>query len=466
MLAKGKEVELEIDSAAFEGSAVARLEGFVVFVRNAVPGDRVRARIVRKKRSHADAVVEEVLKPSPHRVTPKCRYFESCGGCSWQNLAYEVQLKQKRQQVVDLFQRVGGLEFPEVPPVVASPESLYYRNKMEFTFGNRRWLTRAEIESGQEYDRHFALGLHVPKRFDRILDLEDCYLQSEMTPEIVNFVRQLAMDEKWSPYNVHTHSGFLRNLVIRTGKRTGDVLINLVTNRQDEERMVFFRDKVLERFPATTTIVNSVNDTRSPVAAGDETALHGTGAIHDSIGDYRFKIRPTTFFQPNTAQAEQIYELVKNWSDLHGTEEVYDLYCGVGAISLYVSRDAARVTGFDDHERSIEEAISNGRNNGISNCRFVAHDAADAVRTEVVAENGRPDLIILDPPRSGMHKDVCAGLVSLAAPRLIYISCNPATQARDLALLSPTYRIEAVQPFDMFPQTHHIENVVLLHRRS
>ena len=465
MVKKGQIVELTIESAAFEGSTVARHNDLVVFVRKAVPGDRLLAKIRRKRRRHAEASVEEILDPSPHRVEPRCRHFESCGGCTWQNYRYDQQLASKQQQVTDLFERIGDLESFEVRPTIPSPESFYYRNKMEFTFGASRWLTREEIASGQALERGFALGLHIPKRFDKILDLEECHLQSPRSAELVNFFRRLALDNGWSAYDSRSHIGYLRNLVIRTGTRTGELLVNLVTSRSEPQRMEQICSELLKAFPETTTFINSVNDTHSPVAAGKETVLHGEGFIHDQIGERRFRIGATTFFQPNTLQAEKLFSVAREMAGLKGDETVYDLYCGIGAISLFLSDSAALVAGFDHHEQSIQDAAVNSQSNGVKNCRFFAMDAREALRPGVTRELGLPQLVVLDPPRVGLHKDVCQAVLQSSVPRLVYISCNPATQARDLKILSPRYSIRAVQPVDMFPQTYHIENVVLLEAR-
>ncbi|HSR68608.1 MAG TPA: 23S rRNA (uracil(1939)-C(5))-methyltransferase RlmD [Acidobacteriota bacterium] len=463
MVKKGQTLELEIESAAFEGSSVARHEGMVIFVRNGVPGDRIRGLVIRKKKRHAEAVVEEVLEPSQQRTDPLCGHFGVCGGCTWQNYDYQGQLDSKRRQVGDLLQRIGRLSDLEVRPTLASPDIYYYRNKMEFSFGNARWLTREEIESGEDFDRDFALGLHIPKRFDRILDLHECHLQSETSAAIVNFVRQFARRRRWSAYDTRNHAGFLRNLVIREGKRSGQRLVNLVTKRSEPERMEEICQALLERFPdQVSTFVNSVNETRSPVASGDETVYHGEGSIQERIGGHTFRIAPTTFFQPNSLQAEQLFGVARQMADLKGDEKVFDVYCGVGAVSLFLSDSAAHITGFDLHRRAIEDAARNALDNGVKNCRFLAMDAVEALQPGVTRQLGLPALVVLDPPRTGLHKDVAKALLESNVPRIVYISCNPATQARDLQILSQRYTIEAVQPVDMFPHTYHIENVVAL----
>lgn len=456
-------MELTIESAAFEGSSVARHEGMVVFVRNAVPGDRIRALVIRKKKRHAEAVVEEILEPSPHRIEARCRYFGVCGGCTWQSYEYQGQLDSKRLQVIDLLQRIGAIEDPQVEPTLASPDPFHYRNKMEFSFGNSRWLTKEEIESGQDFDRDFALGLHIPKRFDRILDLHECHLQSQASAQIVNFVRDFAKARGWSAYDPRIHEGFLRNLVIREGKQTGQRLVNLVTKRAEPERMEELCQALLERFPDdVTTFVNSVNEGRSPVASGEEAVFHGKGFIQEKLGGHTFRIAPTTFFQPNSLQAEQLFEVARELAELKGDEKIFDIYCGVGAISLFLSDRAQEVVGFDLHQRAIEDAARNAADNGVDNCRFLAMDATEVLQPAVTGQLGLPSLAVLDPPRVGLHKDVTQALLGSNIPRVVYISCNPATQARDLKILSERYAVKAVRPVDMFPHTYHIENVVAL----
>ncbi|MFQ5741227.1 MAG: 23S rRNA (uracil(1939)-C(5))-methyltransferase RlmD [Acidobacteriota bacterium] len=461
---RGQIVELVVDSAAYEGVSVARLEGLVVFVRNAVPGDRVRALIRRKKKTYAEATVEEVLQPSTSRVEPRCPYFGVCGGCRWQNVDYSRQLEFKQQQVEDLFSRIGQLDSPEVRPTLASPNSYYYRNKMEFTFGTHRWLRKEEIESGRELSKGFALGLHVPRRFDRILDLETCYLQSALSAQIVNAFRALALKHKWSAYDSRKHEGYLRNLVIRSGQQTGEIMVNLVTSRNEGARMEVAKEVLLAAFPGITTLVNSVNPTRSPVAGGEERVYHGDGSITEQIAHLRFRIAPTVFFQPNTGQAERLYAIIRDLADLKGGETVYDLYSGVGCISLFLAPTAKRVVGVESGQAAVETARQSAAENGITNCVFHAGDALEGLGAGMIERYGSPDLAVVDPPRPGLDRKMCQAILEAAPPRLLYVSCNPATQARDLKLLAPGYRVEVIQPIDMFPHTHHIETVVRLAR--
>ncbi len=463
---RGDEIELRLESAGFEGVSVGRVGKFVVFVPFAVPGDLVRVRIRRKRRKFAEATLLEVLEPSSERIEPRCRYFGSCGGCRWQNTPYENQLKFKRTQVIDLMERIGGLDGLEVEPTLAAPGRFYYRNKMEFSFGPTRWLTREEIESGQAFDREFALGLHPPRQFDRILDLEVCYLQSEISSQIVNWFRNRCVQAGWKPYDSKRRSGFLRNLVIREAAATGQILVNFVTTRRAPDRVEPLCREFIADFPDVTTFVHSVNEGRSPVALGDESVLHGAGYIEERIGPVRFHIHPSTFFQPNTRQAEQLYRLALEAGRLEPGQTVYDLYCGVGAIALFLSGRVAKVVGVESLEASVEAARGNADLNGIQNSFFHAGDCEEAFQRDFLIQQGAPDVVFLDPPRAGLGPKVLRSLLETVPPRIVYISCNPATQARDLKELSASYRIESVQPVDMFPQTPHIETVVGLGRRG
>ncbi|HLU99795.1 MAG TPA: 23S rRNA (uracil(1939)-C(5))-methyltransferase RlmD [Acidobacteriota bacterium] len=465
MLKKGDLIQLTLDTAAFEGVAVGRVDDFVVFVPHGVPGDRVQVRVVRKRKRHAHAVIEQILNHSPDRIVPRCRYFGVCGGCSWQHVEYDRQLAFKREHVRDLLKRIGGLEGVEVAFVVPSPSPYYYRNKMEFTFGSSRWLTRQEIESGQELDRDFALGLHVPKRFDRILDLEECHLQGSLSHRMVNFTRHLSRQEGWEAYDTRRNEGFLRNLVIRIGVRTGQQLINIVTRDSRPAAMELLSSSLLEEFPSITTIINSINPGRSPVASGEQQIYYGDGYIMEEIANLKFKVTATAFFQPNTLQAGNLFRIIRELAGLQGNETVYDLYTGLGAIALFLARDAERVVGVENHSDSIRLASENAELNQIENCVFREGDVAEVLDRDWVRRHGQPHVVIVDPPRVGLAEKAVASLLSIRPKRIVYSSCNPATQARDLQMLAEAYHIVGVHPVDMFPQTYHIENVALLERR-
>jgi 23S rRNA (uracil1939-C5)-methyltransferase len=463
---KGQAIEIELTAATYEGNSIGRLDDFVVFVKGGVPGDRVSARITRLKKRFAEAVVETVLRPSTERAEPICRHFGVCGGCSWQNADYQLQLEFKQRQVVDLLERIGGFSGLSVNPVLASPKIYHYRNKMEFTFGPRRWRTREEIASAVSFDQQLALGLHVPGRFDKVLDLEVCYLQAPVTPLILKEVRDASVEQGWTAYDSRSQEGYLRNLVIRTSEYTGEVMVNVVTSWDERARLDFLVDRLRTRFPEISTILNTVNSSRSPVAAGEEILYYGSGRITERIGSILFTLEPSSFFQPNSLQAARLYQLVTDFSNLSGSETVLDLYCGMGGISLSLAGRAREVVGVENHGRAVQAARINAARNEIENCRFIEADAAAFLKQLSIAEGKTHDLVVLDPPRAGVHPDLCSSLLRLQPERILYVSCNPATQARDLLTLKEGYQVERVQPVDMFPQTYHIENVVSLRRAS
>jgi len=464
-LVKGETVETEVTSAAYEGVGVARVNELVVFVRGGVPGDRVLARILRSKKRYAEAVVEQILQPSPQRVEPVCSYFQICGGCTWQNADYELQLQFKRQQVADLFCRIGGLSDVQVNPTLPSPKLYHYRNKMEFTFGSRRWLTREEIADPGPANKEFALGLHVPQRFDKVLDIERCHLATLVTSEIVNHVRRVAQGNDWAPYDTIKHEGFLKNLVIRVSEFSQQVLVNLVTTERHTSRMEFLARELVSRFPQVTTVVNSVNASRSPVATGEEEIYYGSGSLVEKIGPVAYTLEASTFFQPNTLQAERLYGVVRDFARLSGRETLLDLYCGIGGITLFLADQVAQAIGVENQARSVELARQNAAANSTENCEFLESDAAAYMRETAGRSSPPPDVVTIDPPRVGMHPDLVESLLRLGPRRIVYVSCNPATQARDLEVLTGQYAVEKIQPVDMFPHTYHIENVVALERR-
>lgn len=463
---RGAELELEIEKFADRGKSLARVNGYVVFVAGAVPGDRVRARIVRRRKNFAEARLLELLTPSPLRTEPRCEYFGTCGGCSWQHVGYEAQLEAKRQSVEEAFRHTGGFPEPEVHPTLGSERTYFYRNKMEFSFSAHRWLTDWEIASGEELDRGFALGLHIPGRFDRVLDLQACYLQSELSVRIVNATRALARAEGWAPWDPRAQTGFLRHLVIRTPEHTREVMLNLVTNGHDPARIEAYAEMLRREVPEVTTLVNTINTGPAQTAYGE--AMHtvfGPGLVHDRIGRYTFEIAPNAFFQTNTRQAERLYEVAAAFAELQPEDLVYDLYCGAGTITLFVSEHVRHVVGVELVEEAVASARRNAEMNGVSNTTFVAGDMLRLFTPAFVEEHGRPDVLIVDPPRAGMHPRVVEQIGRLRPERFVYVSCNPQTQARDLGLLREHYRLEAVQPLDLFPQTHHVEAVAKLRAR-
>lgn len=465
---KGDEVVLTIENLSGEGKTVARYEGMVFFVEHAVPGDIVRARVWKVQKKFIEARAVEIITPSTMREEPKCKHFGVCGGCKWQNLSYESQLKFKHQLVTDAFKRIGGFQQPEVLPVLGCDEPYYYRNKMEFTFSNFRWLTREEMEGTDEQPPGVYLGLHVPQRWDKVVDLEECWLQSELSHAILNTIREVARGWNLHVYSTETQEGYLRHLVIREARNTGELMINLVTSTDWPEGMENLTKLLLKHFPSITTIVNNITSRKSMVALGEsEKVYFGPGFITENIGKYSFRISANSFFQTNTTQAERLYATAKLFADLKPTDVVYDLYSGTGTIAIYVSDGAERVVGIETVESAITDAERNAKMNHIANCYFLKGDLKDRLTKDRdwMKDHPGPDVVITDPPRSGMHAKVIEQLISLSPRRIVYVSCNPSTQARDAALLvKGGYILKQIQPVDMFPHTDHIEAVGLFTR--
>jgi 23S rRNA (uracil1939-C5)-methyltransferase len=468
--AKGAEIELTIEKLAFGGQALGRYEGLVVFVDHGLPGQRLRVRLRKKKATFAEAEVVEVLAPSPQYVPPRCRHFGLCGGCRWQDLAYEAQLDWKRQQVLECLAQLGGVRPEDVAPTTPSPEIWYYRNKMEFTFAPRPWLPAAALAAGVDPEAMgAALGLHVPGSFHRVFDVAECYLQSPQTGPILALIRQVARESGLPAYDTRRQTGFWRFVVLREGKRTGEQLLWLITTGQGDNRAVDRLAAALrQEFPALTTMVHAVSDKKAQVAQADRgRVLWGPGYLEEELGGRRFRISPGSFFQTNTAAAEGLYHAVGRLAGLTGRETVWDLYCGAGSIALSLAHQARRVVGFELVAAAIQDAYVNANLNGVDNCQFIAGDLKDCLRQVSRSPHyARPDVIITDPPRAGMHPQVIQAILELAPARLIAVSCNPATLARDLALLQPQYEVANVAPVDLFPHTPHIECVVGLERRA
>ena len=481
--ARGAEIELTMEAFADRGKSLARLgegdSGYVVFVAGAVPGDRVRVRIQKRKRSFAEARLLELIEPSPLRVVPRCRYAQPCGGCKWQHVAYSAQLEMKREAVESALTRLGGIDLAahgvSVAPTLGADHAegsggIYlYRNKMEFSFSTGRWLTDDEVASGETFDRDFALGLHAPGRFDKVLDLHECHLQSTWSARLVNGMRELAKANGWTPWDARATRGFLRHLVIRQAAHTDDRMVNLVTSAHDPERLAIVEAWLRADFPEATTFVNTINSGPAQTAFGE--AMHvvfGPGTIRDKIGAHTFEIASNAFFQTNTVQAERLYAVAAEMAGLQPTDLLYDLYCGAGTISLFMADRVQRVVGVELIEEAVENARVNAVANGVANTTFVAGDMLKLFTGAFVEEHGRPDVLVVDPPRAGMHPKVVGQLAALAPERLVYVSCNPRTQAEDLAkLLEATdYQVTGVQPVDMFPHTHHVESVVGLRRKG
>jgi 23S rRNA (uracil1939-C5)-methyltransferase len=465
---RGDEIRLKVDDAAFEGRSVGRVEGFVVFVEGAVPGDVVTARILRVKKNYAEAKVVVVEEPSPFRVQPRCRHFGVCGGCRWQHVDYQVQLRFKQQHVVDAFERIGGFRDLPILPIIGSDEIYFYRNKMEFSFSDQRWLeNNSEPETRNS---ELFLGLHVPQRYDKVLEIAECHLQSDVSNRILEFVRMYARRRNLPAYSSKRNEGYLRFLVVRQSRRRREILVNLVTYDDRPEVMKEFVEELRGAVPEITTIVNTINSRKAQVAYGDrEVVCSGDGVIHEKLGSHVFTISASSFFQTNTAQAERLYEVAKSFADLKGNESVWDLYSGTGSIALFVSDAAKEVVGIESVASSVKDAQRNAEANGVRNCTFLLGDLKEKLTSETdwMARHPKPEVMIIDPPRTGMHPKVVEEIIALAPSRIVYVSCNPATQARDVkALCAERYDLAKLQPLDLFPHTYHVENVAQLLRRS
>ena len=458
----GDILELKIESTGFEGKSIARVEGLVVFVEGAVEGDVVKAKVMKTKKKFVEAKVVEVITPSEKRTTARCSYFGTCGGCKWQHVEYASQLAFKHQQVVDAIERIGGMKDVPVLPIIGNDDLYYYRNKLEFSFSEKAWRTNNDPESTEPVPA-LALGFHVPQRWDKVLDVHECFLQSELSNGILNAVREFALANNIPAFSPETESGYFRNLVVREGKNTGDVMVNVVTFEDSPETMAKLTAELIKKFPEITTVINNVTKRKSQVAVGEyEMVYHGEGIIHDKIGNLLFQISANSFFQTNTKQAERLYSIAREFAAIKKTDTVYDLYCGTGSIALFVADAAKKVIGIELVESSILNARMNAELNTIENCEFIAGDLKDLLTKENQwrDEHPKPDVIIVDPPRSGMHPKAVEELGAMSVPTIVYVSCNPATLARDLQLLSSFgYVIEKVQPLDMFPHTYHIECV-------
>lgn len=460
----GTELTLEIEALAFGGKGLSRVDGFVIFVENALPGQLVRAKIRKKRKGYAEARTIEVLQASPEQVSPRCLHFGECGGCRLQNLAYDSQLKYKRAQVADSLKHIGGIESSTVLPALASPEQFYYRNKMEYSFGRERWLSKSEIDSDAfRKPRDFALGLHVPGRFDRILDLDECFLQSPESVNVLAYVRQYIVAAGVPAYSTKDQSGFWRHLVVRQTRNTHQMMINLVTadDSGNEKHVRGLAERLTQEFDFISTIIHSVNRKKAEVATGDEEyVLFGPGYIEEQIGQWVFRISANSFFQANTRGTEMLYERIIEFGALNKEDIVFDLYSGVGTIAIYISTHVKQVVGFEVVGAAVEDAWQNCRLNGVDNCRFVSGDLRSSLNSAIGSGQAAAHVVVVDPPRAGMHEQVVRELLNLRPERFVYVSCNPTTFARDAAILCHRdYELQIVQPVDMFPMTAHVELV-------
>jgi 23S rRNA (uracil1939-C5)-methyltransferase len=454
---------LEITAAGAEGNCIGRHQERVVFVRRAVPGDVVNVRVVAKKRRFYEAEILEVVKPSPQRVIPFCQHFGECGGCKWQQMDYAEQLRNKHQMVVDAFERIGKISVGETLPIKGCAENRFYRNRMDYAFSNKRWLSTSEMDV-EDKGNMDALGFHISGRFDKVLDIEKCWLQDDFANTIRNSVRTFALENELTFFDLKDQHGLLRSLIIRNST-VGEWMVIVMFHGEDTDAMHSVLKHLETSFPQITSLLYVINNKRNDTIY-DQDVLVWSGKDHmvEKLGNLSFKIRPKSFFQTNTKQAEELYNVAKNFAGLTGNEVVYDLYTGTGTIANYVAADAQKVVGVEYIEQAIDDARENAALNNITNTVFYAGDMKDVLNDEFIAANGTPDVIITDPPRAGMHADVVQKICEIAAPRVVYVSCNAATQARDLDLMKDVYRVVKIQPVDMFPHTAHVENVALLER--
>lgn len=468
---RGDELTVRVEDFAFEGKSIARVSGMIVFVREAVPGDVARINLTRVKKHYAEATTVEIMEPSALRAEPRCKYFGTCGGCRWQNVEYGTQLEFKRQHVMDALERIGGFTGIQVRPVLGADRPYFYRNKMEFSFGEP-WLSKdeyARMKDNGPSQREPALGLHVAGRYDRVLDIHECWLQSEESNRIVNAVREWARTRHLDCYSTRTHRGYLRHLVIRESERTGERMINLVTTDHRPVLLRELNDHLQSNAIRFTTLVNNITERKSLVAIGEREEVYaGSGFITERLGNHAYRISANSFFQTNTRQAERLYDTALRMAGLTGTEVVYDLYSGTGTIALHFADACRSIVGVESSASAVEDARANASLNGIANCVFVLGETAEVLKSAegAIAGQPAPDVIVVDPPRSGIHPKALERILEMRATRIVYVSCNPATQARDLKELVSTgrYVVGEVTPVDMFPHTYHVESVVLLQR--
>ncbi len=453
---------LEIVDTSTDGKAIAKHENLVVFIEGAVPGDVVDVMVHRKKNSYAEAKVIRIVTPSKDRIEPKCEHFGTCGGCKWQSLSYATQLYYKQKYVTDAFTRIGKLTYSDVTPILANKEPYFYRNKLEFSFSNKKWLTNEEIKNGIEVPNKNALGFHIPGLFDKILDINNCYLQAEPSNSIRLAIREFALKNNFTFFDIRSKTGFLRTVIIRTTS-TKEVMVVLSMFENNEEDMKALCSHLKDKFPQITSLQYAHNPKGNDTIQDlDIKTFSGKDHITEEMEGLKFNISAKSFYQTNSEQAYELYKVARAYAQLKETDIVYDLYTGTGTIANFIARDCKKVIGIEYVEAAVKDAFKNSEHNGIKNTFFAAGDMKDIFTYEFVNTHGNPDVIITDPPRAGMSPEVITVMMNLKAKRIVYVSCNPSTQARDLALMEHLYRIDRVQPVDMFPQTAHVENVVLL----
>ncbi len=465
MSRKKKDTILEnvtISAIGAEGNAIGRIENQVVFVPMLVPGDVVDVRVRRKRKNYIEGSVVRFREYSADRIKPVCQHFGVCGGCKWQHLPYDLQLKFKEQQVVDSLTRIARVELPAINPILGSAKIYEYRNKLEFSFSSKRWLTDEEIKSDTDFDKADALGFHIPGLFDKVLDIKECHLQPEPSNAIREAVKRSCRKRGYSFYDFRQQSGFMRNLLVRNNN-SGDVMVIVVFFMDEKERREALLDYISEEFPQITSLMYVVNTKKNDSLNDQEAVLYrGVDHLVEEMEGLKFRVGAKSFYQTNSGQALELYRVARMFAGLTGNEVVYDLYTGTGTIANFIASQAKKVVGIEYISEAVDDAVINSRLNGITNTSFFAGDMKDILNDSFFDVNGRPDVVITDPPRAGMHEDVVKAIMAAAPGKIVYVSCNPATQARDVALLSGSYKVTKVQPVDMFPHTHHVENVVLL----
>ncbi len=451
-----------VEDYAAEGKSLARVDGKVIFIEDAVPGDVVDVRLRKSKKDWAEGNAFHFHTYSPDRVIPFCEHFGVCGGCQWQMLPYEKQLQYKQKQVEDNLKRIGKIPLPPIQPIAGATTTRFYRNKIEYTFGNKRYLLQNELSDPMISSQQNVAGYHAQGIFDKVVDIRKCHLQTEPTNLLRLTVKQFALDNALSFYDIRNHQGFLRNMQLRIC-RTGEIMVNIVFGYDDPKNIKRVMDHVLQSYPQITTLLYTIN-TKMNDSLYDlyPQVHHGNGYISEQLEDFQFRIGPKSFFQTNTEQAEKLYQVTRDFAGLTGNENVYDLYCGTGSIGIFVSRQAKKIIGIDVVREAIGDAKENAALNNIHHAHFFTGDVIDICNDEFIMAQGKPDVVITDPPRVGMHEKLVQKIAEMKAPIVVYVSCNPSTQARDLGLLKDVYDVTAIQPVDMFPHTHHIENVVQL----
>lgn len=456
--------EIAIERMAAEGKCLARVNGQVIFVSGVAPGDVVDLRIVKKKRNYLEGAPVKFHTYSEQRAEPFCQHYSTCGGCKWQHIDYQHQVAYKQQEVVDQLTRIGKVDLPPISPILSSDKTREYRNKLEFTFSNKRWLTREEIAQGDDINRN-GLGFHMPGQFDKVLNIQHCHLQEDPSNAIRLAVRDYALSHGFTFYDLVNHGGLLRNLIIRTSS-TGEIMVIVQFGENNPADIQKIMDYIHGSFSEITSLNYVINTKKNETFHDLEVVCYkGAPYITEKMENLAFRIGPKSFYQTNSSQAYALYKVARDFAGLTGEEIVYDLYTGTGTIAQFVASQAKKVVGIEYVTEAIEDAKTNAQLNGLSNCHFYAGDMKDLLNHELIQKEGRPDVIISDPPRAGMHPDVVQTLLQIAPHKIVYVSCNPSTQARDLALLDAAYAVKAVQPVDMFPHTHHVENVVLLEKR-